>query len=416
MNDIAPILFDLNTSSGSATLDRAWAKFWSDFATSRQMIFNNPLYQRSPLVMSQAHNFLFQMLSVAYQARIQPRQQYPLVNHFLFGPHSTWGGPSPDSTFHLIFLDGKRRYRLWGKRNTARYLTLSTYHGFPGDENAAEMGFYEVTRDFKVEPDGSFEILFSADKQPGNWIALDPASGNNQIQFRQIHLDWDKEVPAELHVERVDADDVRPPWEHGEQELARRIETAGQMILAYTRTLTVFPAHVYKLAGNRTNVFTNIGGSQTKNIGAGSYVNYVVAVYELESDEALIVETDLPEEPLYWNIQVLDLWAQNLGGTFFTQSSLNMEQVRIDSDGKLRVVVAMKDPGTPNWLDAFDNPFGTLSFRIYEAKGPKIPVIHRVRLTDVRKHLPQDTPVVGSEERRRTLHNRRHSGYRRWNI
>ena len=59
MNDIAPILFDLNTSSGSATLDRAWAKFWSDFATSRQMIFNNPLYQRSPLVMSQAHNFLF---------------------------------------------------------------------------------------------------------------------------------------------------------------------------------------------------------------------------------------------------------------------------------------------------------------------------------------------------------------------
>lgn len=407
---------DLNTPSGSPVLDGAWAGFWTDFAAARQVVLGNPLYAHSPLVMSQAHNFLFQMLSVAYQARIQPRQQYPLVNSFLFGPHSTWGGPSPDSTFHLIFLDGRQRYRLWGRRNTARYLTISTYRGFPGDAKSDEMAFYEVTRDFGIDPDGSFEIIFSADRQPGNWIPLDPDSDNNQIQFRQIHLDWDRELPAELHIERLDIEDARPPWEHGEQEMARRIVTAGRMIRAYANLLTVLPAHVYKQVGNRFNVFANVGGSQTRSIGAGSYVNYVVAVYELAPDEALIVETDLPEDPLYWNIQVLDVWTQNLGGTFFTQNSLNMEQVRIDADGKLRAVVALKDPGVPNWLDAFDNPFGVLSFRIYEAKGPKIPVIHRVKLAELRMHLPKDTPTLSVEERREILRRRRHSGYRRWNV
>jgi hypothetical protein len=414
--DSLPAIPDLNTPSGSEPLDHAWASLWNDFAAARQVVLDNPLYQRSPLVTSQAHNFLFQMLSVAYQAHIQPRQQYPLVNGFLFGPHSTWGGPSPDSTFHLIFLDGKQHYRLWGKRNTARYLTISTYRGFPGDEKSDEMAFYEVTRDFKIEPDGRFEIIFSADKQPGNWIPLDPDSDNNQIQFRQIHLDWDRERPAELHIERVDVDDVRPPWEHGEQEMARRIVSAGRMIRTYANLLTTLPAHVYKQVGNRFNVFANVGGSQTKSIGAGSYVNYVVAVYELEPDEALIVETDLPEDPLYWNIQLLDVWTQNLGGTFFTQSSLNMEQVSIDADGKLRVVVALHDPGVHNWLDAFDNPFGMISFRIYEAKGPKIPVIHRVKLSELLDHLPKDTSIVNTSERRTVLQQRRHSGFRRWNV
>ena len=39
------------------------------------------------------------------------------------------------------------------------------------------------------------------------------------------------------------------------------------------------------------------------------------------------------------------------------QSSLNAHQARLDGDGRLRAVIALEDPGVPNWLDpgGFDN-------------------------------------------------------------
>ena len=417
MNEaVLPTMPDLGTMSGSPQLDAAWLSFWNDFAECRKVIFGNPFYDYSPQTRTQGHNLLFQMLSIAYQVVIEPRQLYPTVNHFALSPSTSWGGPSPDSAFQLIFLDGRESYRLWGQRNTVRHVTIGTYRGFPGDADSSQLGFYEVTRDFEVEPDGSFEIGLSADEQPGNWIRLDRDSSNNLVQFRQIHLDWDNEMPASFHVERVDIDEVKPNWEHGEDQLAERIARAGEMMLAQTRAMTGFLVYARGQVDGRVNTFFTIANADTANFQGGDYVEYIIATYELDEDEALIVEADAPVKSLYWNFQLLDIWAQNLGGTFFTQSSLNSEQIAFGTDGKIRLVIACKDPGVANWLDAFDNPVGMLSYRVYEAVRPPVPKITRVKLADLDKHLPTDTARMDPEQRKERLRARRRAAMQRWRV
>jgi len=71
------------------------------------------------------------------------------------------------------------------------------------------------------------------------------------------------------------------------------------------------------------------------------------------------------------------------------------------------VVVSKQDPGVPNWLDKEDNKSGILQMRFNRAKEAPPAKVTRVKLADVRQHLPADTPVVTPEERKRILSARR---------
>ena len=64
-------------------------------------------------------------------------------------------------------------------------------------------------------------------------------------------------------------------------------------------------------------------------------------------------------------------------------------------------------PGVPNWLDKADNRWGILQMRFNKASDAPVPVVTKVKLAEVRAHLPKDTPVVTLEERRKHLSARR---------
>jgi hypothetical protein len=96
------------------------------------------------------------------------------------------------------------------------------------------------------------------------------------------------------------------------------------------------------------------------------------------------------------------------------QSSLNKAQTRVDTDGKVRVVLAHRDPGVPNWLEAIGGGFGYLLLRWYFGSGVVVPTITRVPLASLRDHLPPDTPTVTPEQRAAVLTVRRRSGKRRF--
>src|SRR5690606_26446220 len=69
---------------------------------------------------------------------------------------------------------------------------------------------------------------------------------------------------------------------------------------------------------------------------------YWACVFELAEDEALIVETDLPEVRPYWNIQVNDPYF-NAVEFVHRQTSLNAHTARVDGDGRFRAVLAHQD-------------------------------------------------------------------------
>jgi hypothetical protein len=86
----------------------------------------------------------------------------------------------------------------------------------------------------------------------------------------------------------------------------------------------------------------------------------------------------------------------------------------IDGDGRFRAVVAHADPGVPNWLDTLGNGGGVLIFRFFRTDHVVCPAIRKVGLSDVRSHLPADTPSVDPAERARALEARTRASRRRY--
>ena len=137
---------------------------------------------------------------------------------------------------------------------------------------------------------------------------------------------------------------------------------------------------------------------------AGALVKqtYWPANFQLDADEALIIETEIPERAPYWNVQLNDPLFNALEYVH-RLSSTNGAMATLSSDGKFRAVIALEDPGVPNWLDPCGYKEGGIYGRWYDCSSEPVPTIKRVRLAELRDHLPADTPVVSPEQRAEEL-------------
>jgi hypothetical protein len=133
--------------------------------------------------------------------------------------------------------------------------------------------------------------------------------------------------------------------------------------------------------------------------------------YRLAADEALVFESELPDAR-YWQIQLCDAWFRSLDYAT-RQSSLNPAQARLDADGRLRVVIAHRDPGVPNWLDTAGHAEGMLQYRWAWTRTNPAPTLRSVRFADLARALPESTPRITPEERRRVLAARQRQVLRR---
>ncbi len=123
----------------------------------------------------------------------------------------------------------------------------------------------------------------------------------------------------------------------------------------------------------------------------------------------------MPEQHHYWNVQVIDgLW--NQVELVHRLSSLNGHQAQLDADGKFRAVLSVQDPGVANWLDTGGHIHGMMIGRWYRCSSHPLPTLTKVKLQDVRQHLPASTPEWTPEQRAEQIRQRRVGAQlrRRW--
>jgi hypothetical protein len=246
--------------------------------------------------------------------------------------------------------------------------------------------------------DGYFSVIISAERPEGytgDWWRMEAST--RKLTLRQCSTDWRNEIDARLAIERLD-----PVTPASTEEIARRFSELPQWIegmLSTMMELTQWYRDHHPTNGlELSKKITKIGGLNNQ--------FYYDGIYNIADDEALVVETALPKQCRYWQILVADDRFCTVDW-FNRQSSINDKTAWLDSDGKLRAVVAKGDPGVPNWLDKADNRWGILQMRFNKASDSPEPTVIKVKLTDVRKHLPVDTPVVTPEERKKSLAARR---------
>jgi hypothetical protein len=320
--------------------------------------------------------------------------------------HPDWGPlwnpvytlqPNPDDIYVFTPIRGDLTYRVSGNRGTCKILSFTTQAVMSGTVDQMPMNKahndYDDT-DLGLAPGEDFEVIFSAERPAGytgKWARIDPQAGAMYLRYRMY--DWANETDPVLSIECLDPVPPKP-------------RLTPEQILDRIREMAKFPARKTRLYYAMQNgVMERVGWNVFEPIrmpGALVKQVYWPANFQFEPDEALIVETDIPDRCPYWNIQLNDPYFNALEYVYRI-SSLNGAMARLSSDGKFRAVIALEDPGVPNWLDPAGFTEGGIYGRWYDCDSEPLPTIKRVKLAQLRDHLPADTPVVTPEERAEEL-------------
>lgn len=385
-------------------LDQAWKKYLQDVEDVRQLFLAEPILKQHPATEAAAINLLHQTVAMSYNLVMAPRQDYPffMLQTYL-DPYVYLGHlPCPDFVHRHVFLNGARTWRIWGRRNTSHWIDIQVHTGFWGEPGYACHANHDLD-EFHIGADGRFEIIASPVPQPGNWIKLDPGSSNNTLLIRQATYDWENEVMTEFNIEPLDEVPPRPIVLDSD-EVIRRLDLAGRM-MKHCISIWTAPGSRRLLRHAGMNEFVVRRGDGGR--GANPLAQYAQGLFEISDDEALIVDTAVPEAR-YWSIQLGNWWWETLDYSHH-KSSINGFQALPDRDGRFRAVIARTDPGVPNWLDPSVWNTGLMMIRWYRADSELTVRTVKVPLAELRDHLPADTPVVSPEQRREEV-KRRHQG------
>ena len=309
--------------------------------------------------------------------------------------------PNPDDLYLYSPLRGDLTYRVSGNRGTVKILSFTTQRYLSGtvDNLLAKVGGHNEIDDSEMTFDesGNFEIIFSAARPSGwtgNWSPLAADATAMMVRFRSY--DWENEIDPTLSIECLDP--VPPKPRLTPDQIHERVREMAKFPARKTRTYYGMQNGVKQRVG--FNVFEPV-----RYAGALAKQVYWPACFQFDPGEALIIETDLPARRPYWNIQLNDPLFNALEYVY-RFSSLNGHTARVSSDGKFRAVIALEDPGTPNWLDPAGYTEGGIYGRWFDCDSAPTPVIKRVKLADLLGALPPDTPVVTPQERAELLRRR----------
>jgi hypothetical protein len=375
----------------------SWEDFCEDLKRAGRLLFKDTA-PATPSERAEAFRYLAQSLSFAFEFGVE--YDDPLFPNFFrpFGPSRKQAGDNPDAVNCRARIDGTHTYRIVGNRGTAPYVVF-TLVGPPGGDMPEPWGRVRVGnvlhgRDLKTEWDGSFVITLSPDEHPGNWMRT--TSDVHFVTVRQFFGNWEKEQPMSIRIERVGADPLDAPPLLRPEKMADTLRWAGQMVV---NSVDYWPEGFpkWKQLEGKTNVYGPAAGSKASNPdGVNSICHWAVA-----PDEALIMEL-APPPVYYWKFEIGNIWFQSMDYRF-RLSTLNSHQAVLEEDGSLRVVIAHRDPGVPNWLDASGHSEGFVQLRcVLTDRGPEI-ACRLVKLADLPRLLPANARRIDADARREML-------------
>lgn len=383
-----------------AALQSAWAEFCGRLQRAGDQAFKdaNPA---SGAHRADAYRFLTQNLGQAFDLALETRDtRYPAL-HTFSGPTRKLGGDCADFTYQQAWIDGQSTYRLTGTRGTARFFNVTVQgprtpgpgvlHEPFGDMPEANLLGHQLTLG-GGESGEEFELYVGGPERGPNWLPT--TTGSRKLFIRQGFDRWD-EVPARLRIERIDMDSPKPLPTPADMIAA--MAWAGDFVTGLMSDWPEFPFTHGGVDAAHPNVFPRVGetGADAKRGRAAANM-----YWELADDEALIVEFDAHD----------GLWMLTNMGVFFTSMdylyrpvSYTPSRTKVDRDGRIRLVMAHRDPGVHNWLDTQGFERGNLTYRHMLEGEPAALDTRVVRDDQILAALPADTAMVTADERAAAL-------------
>ncbi|OBG62240.1 DUF1214 domain-containing protein [Mycobacterium sp. E3339] len=391
-----------------AELRSAWAEFCARLRQAGEQVFKqaNP---PSGVHRVDAYRFLTQNLGQAFDLALETRDtRYPALHTFC-GPTRKLGGDCADFTYQQAWIDGQSTYRLTGTRGTARFFNVTVQgsrrpgpgvlHEPFGDTPEANLLGHQL----RIDDTGEFELYIGGPERGPNWLPTTDRS--RKLFIRQGFDRWD-ELPAQLRIERIDMDSPKPL--PSAEQMVEAMRWAGDFITGLMADWPEFPFTYGGVDAEHPNAFPRVDATDADNKRGRAAANMY---WELADDEVLIVEFD----------DHAGLWMLTNMGVFFTSMdylyrpvSYTPSRTAVDADGRVRLVMAHRDPGVHNWLDTQGFRCGNLTYRHMLEGEPAVLNTRVVKHDDVLTALPADTTLVTSAERAAAMWERFHGIRRRY--
>ncbi len=297
------------------------------------------------------------------------------------------GGDNPDNCYRLAGIEHGTAYRVRGRLTEHKAANIS----FTLTANYGTSQTVQTIEDNELEvaADGTFDILIddrAADGQPNH---LTTRAGVKFLFVRDSMMDWARETPLDLSIERLGAANAQPL--STEQMTDRAIEHALNDLYLYFWFQNIW-------SGMTANTIT---AAQAMRGAGGGLVTQGICngTYELGPNDAAILEYD-PAGAGYAAVQLTE-WLYRSLDYHKTQSSLTAAQSAVDPDGLIRLVIARRDPGVYNWLDTLGQA-RVHSILRWQCMAPDRDISATLRLTTIdrlRAELPAATRWVSASER-----------------
>ena len=444
------LLFPL-LGSASDGLDQSWQKFMNGLELAREEL-SDPRYfltERDGRNLAEGYRYMLGHLNRMIEVEMRLDPKFPEF-HRSMDMLRKWTGENPDTLYLKAPITGDGYYKVSGIASDTppNMVVFQTITSVPGDTGElAEMALcrnqtldYINSFELKIEQGKAFEILIGPQK-PADYVGhflssykmmpclatkTEQPTAANWLSVREIFSDWERQVPLNMEIVRLDSiGKSRAPI--SEEFISQRLEKIGRQLPNQIRFWQVLQDQMLEVRKD-----TNSDGKRrlpinglyppappfTAGGAAGAQHIYTSGVFELGEDEALLVKVKTPIEPAYIGFQLNNLWLEGPDQQNYV-SSLTGHQLPVSSDGFRNYIIAHKDPGVQGWVATTGLKKGTQLMRFIFEKIPPAELMPRVETklvnsSTIAQHIPADTAKVSVEQRRQQIAVRQSHIKKRW--
>lgn len=327
---------------------------------------------------TEGHRLVLHALQSAVDLFLESNPDRPQFKR-LISPSRKHTGDNPDVVYYHAIISCEHDLVIRGHRADETYLSFTVYgstNGVWSESITAEINHNEM----QFEADGSYEIILSRERQPGNWLPL----RDDSFQVVSRHY-YENPEPAGAALFPA----ARPVLERLNRGVpvprkdAATIQTAIQNMTRYMRMMTLEKMNI---GGNTmpdwfSRVPNTMGPPRLWDQGDGGgngtgYIAYAAGFFLLEPGQALVIEGRMPECE-HGSVVLTNRYLQSLDYREH-RICLNRSNMLMDSDGGFRVVIAAEDPGVANWLHTEGRSSGIAYWRFMLPEGDIEPLHSRV--------------------------------------
>jgi hypothetical protein len=328
-----------------------WSDFCRQLAAAGELVLSGSA-DANPLERAEGYRFLTRLLRGGLEQFVEHAD--PAHPRLFANSHETLKviAENPDNLYRYARVDPRFEYRVRGTRGGSTWLSFNIHGGAFGAPASQGTAGALTHKQMRFEPDGRFELAVSRERRPGNWLPLGDDAA--YLLIRQTFADPAKPDPSELVLERLGTSGPPAPLDpdalaRGLAETARYVSSVAQIANQWTARCREHPNQFRELEPSGSRSFKD------------PEICFHQAYFALEPEQALVVDVRPPRCD-YWMFVLHNVWLESLDYRHH-RITLNSRTAKLAPDGSLRVIVARRDPGLPNWLDTAGHSSGTLGVR-----------------------------------------------------